>query len=449
MSKQKRKVSLDDYVSCWNYFQRAIQNNRFMKNQDNILRAKATHAFSELNADASDEESVQPLQLWIDNFVDSATWGRCYRALNQKKYLVENNHRTITISNEAYEALKIVSGQKNLSLSQAILDVCAFRGLASRPPSTKNSVDENGKSSNAPLETSAITSLNIDQSKIIPPDSLVKPATEISSNVISLFGERLFESLDEDLDHAFDYDDFDEVPEWPRKPENYDFRKNESYKKYRKYIERLTIKTPDEKLLDYFSKTINYYLTEDNCHQIGPQLLSIRQDLLKQGLFTTEFNPDSFAISKGFNVSDLSMDGYADELLYLLGFIFGCTTKSITSGNREPEVFAGHPNHIQIAYKTYNYLDAFLKDEVERFSASCHKNTKRKNRRTKAKWHGNKLVSTMLNNIIDDEESYMLLPQTEYEKLSQHVYNKVHIYFDENEPIGGWWDPKKHPFEYR
>lgn len=438
MSKQKRKVSLDDYLPCYHYFQRAIQTNRFMKNKDNNLRTEATHAFSELKNDSPNDESVQMLQLWIDSFVDSASWGRCYRALNQKKYLEANNHRTITISNEAYEALKIVSDQKNLSLSHAIMDVCV---LAEKFM---------GDLSNKPFEANTVSSINIKPPRMNPTSNLNSPATEKSCNVISLFGEECFESLDDEWEDEHErYDDIEEVREWPRKPENYDFRKNESYKKYRKYIERLTIKTPDENLLDYFSKTINDYLTEENCHQIGQQLLSIRQELLAKGLFSIEFNADSCAITKGFNVLDMSMNGYADELIYLLGYIFGCTTESITAGNRRPLVFVGHPNHIQIAYKTYHYLDAFLKDEEEQFVASCHKNTKRKNRRTKAKWHASKLVGTMLNSIIDDDETYMLLPQREYEKLTKHAYEKIHVYFDENEPIGGWWDPKKHPFEYR
>ncbi|WP_187290309.1 hypothetical protein [Legionella pneumophila] len=45
-----------------------------------------------------------------------------------------------------------------------------------------------------------------------------------------------------------------------------------------------------------------------------------------------------------------------------------------------------------------------------------------------------------------EEEDYMLLPQSEYEQLSQYSFKKVHEYFDENEPLGGWWDPKKQPF---
>lgn len=249
-----------------------------------------------------------------------------------------------------------------------------------------------------------------------------------------------------ELDPAFGSIFFDEPPEWPRKPEGYDFRKNESYKKYRKRIDSLTIKKPDEELLSYFDKTINYYLTENNCHQIGSHLLSIRKELLERNLLTTEFNPDFFAISKGFNAPNLSMDDYADELLYLLGYIFGCTTETITAGNRQPLVFVGHPNHIQLAHKTYNYLDAFLSEEVKSFASRCHKNTKKKNRTARAKWHGCSLVGAMLNSIIDDEEKYMLLPSQEYEKLSQYAHKKVFEYFDENEPIGGWWDPKKHPY---
>lgn len=204
------------------------------------------------------------------------------------------------------------------------------------------------------------------------------------------------------------------------KPEGYDFRTNASYTKYRKHIERLTIKKPDEELLNYFNITINYYLTEDNCHQIGPHLFLIRQELLNQKLFSTEFNPELFAISKEFNLPNLTMDDYADELIFLLGYIFGCTTQSITAGNRQTTVFVGHPNHVQLAYKTFHYLDAFLNDEVKSFAARCHKNTKRKNRTTRAKGHGCHLVGETLNSIIDDEEDYMLLPQSEYEQLSQY-----------------------------
>ncbi|HBD7253171.1 TPA: hypothetical protein KKX04_002709 [Legionella pneumophila] len=439
MANKKRKVSLDDYVSCYHYFERAIQNNRFMSEEtNNSIRTQAIQAFAELKNTAHDEETVRLFQLWLDEFIDHQTFSRCYRALNQKKYLVEKTLRTITISDEAYNAIKDLAHQNNISLSQVIIDGCTL-------------LQDNDNESIRPLinilNTATLTPSNINPKPIDSQNSVMTPVTLGNTNVISLFGDELIESSDEEeSDSEFDFFDFDEVREWPRKPEGYDFRTNESYKKYRKYIERLTIKKPDEELLDTFNKTINYYLTKDNCHQIGPHLLSIRQELLNQKLFSQKFNPELFEISKGFNVGNLTMDDYADELIFLLGYIFGCTTQSITAGNRQPTVFAGHPNHVQLAYKTFHYLDAFLNDEVKSFAARCHKNTKRKNRTTRAKWHGCHLVGVMLNSIIDDEEDYMLLPQSEYEQLSKYSFNKVHEYFDENEPIGGWWDPKKHPF---
>lgn len=428
MANKKRKVSLDDYVACYHYFSRAIQNNRFMVNEENNeVKAQAIDAFAQLKDTAHEEQTLHLFQLWLDEFVDSQAFGRCYRALNQKKYLVAKTLRTITISDEAYGALKNLAQVHHANFSQLIITGC-------------NLLQENPEPSIEPLNGNPTPKGSC---------TLAPLVTQEKTNVISLFGEELSKPFfsEEESDSEFNsfYDDED-LREWPRKPEGYDFRTNESYKKYRKHMERLTIKKTDDELLNYFNKTINYYLTKDNCHQIGPQLLSIREELIKQQLFSTQFNPELFAISKGFSVGHLTMDDYADELIFLLGYIFGCTTPSITAGNRQPTVFAGHPNHVQLAYKTYHYLDAFLNDEVKSFAAHCHKNTKRKNRNARAKWHGCQLVGTMLNSILDDEEKYMLLPPEEHEKLSQYSFKKVHEYFDENEPIGGWWDPKKHPF---
>ncbi|PJE06883.1 hypothetical protein [Legionella sp.] len=439
MANKKRKVSLDDYVSCYHYFERAIQNNRFMSEEtNNSVRIQAIQAFAELKNTAGDNETVHLFQLWLDEFVDSQAFSRCYRALNQKKYLVEKTLRTVTISDDAYNVLKDLAHKKNISFSQVIINGCTL---------LQDHDNESIRPLINTLNTATLKPLNITPKPTGSQSSVMTPVTPGNTNVISLFSDELIESSDEEeSDSEFDLFDFEEVREWPRKPEGYDFRTNDSYKKYRKYIERLTIKKPDEELLDTFNKTINYYLTEDNCHQIGQHLLSIRQELLNKKLFSQKFNPELFAISKGFNVGNLTMDDYADELIFLLGYIFGCTTQSITAGNRQPTVFAGHPNHVQLAYKTFHYLDAFLNDEVKSFAARCHKNTKRKNRATRAKWHGCHLVGVMLNSIIDDEEDYMLLPQSEYEQLSKYSFNKVHEYFDENEPIGGWWDPKKHPF---
>ncbi|MFO8785464.1 hypothetical protein SDB96_15525 [Legionella pneumophila serogroup 1] len=424
MANKKRKVSLDDYVPCYCYFERAIQNNRFMVNETNIsLKGQAIQAFGLLKHWPENEEAVHLFQLWIDEYIDHQNFSRCYRALNQKKYLVDKTLRTITISNEAYNALKNLAHQKNVSLSQMIIEGCT---------ASQNSTNESIKLLTNTTNIETLIPLNINPQIAVPQDLTDAECMKGNTNVISLFGD------EQESDTEIDFFDFDDIREWPRKPEGYDFRTNESYKNYRKHIERLTIKkADDEELIGYFSKTINYYLTEDNCHQIGPHLLSIREELLNLKLFSKTFNRELFAISKGFNLPHLTMDDYADELLFLLGYIFGCTTASITAGNRKPTVFAGHLNHVQLAYKTFHYLDAFLNDEVKSFAARCHKNTKRKNRTMRAKWHGCHLVGVMLNSIIDDEEHYMLLPQSEYEQLSQYSFKKVHEYFDENEPLGG------------
>ena len=120
MANKKRNVSRDDYIACYHYFERAIQNNRFMSDEtNNSVRVQAVQAFAELKSTAEDEETVHLFQLWLDEFVDSKTFSRCYRALNQKKYLRENTLRTITISDEAYSALKDLAHQNHVSLSVA------------------------------------------------------------------------------------------------------------------------------------------------------------------------------------------------------------------------------------------------------------------------------------------------------------------------------------------
>ncbi|MDP3705948.1 MAG: hypothetical protein Q8R24_08580 [Legionellaceae bacterium] len=236
-------------MPCYQYFHRAMQNNRFMKgDQYNTVRAQAIMSFAKLKNNAHDEECVHLLQLWLDDFVDSETWSRCYRALNQKKYLVENNQRTITISDEAYNTLKDLANKKNISLSQLIIDGCTF---------LQSSDEESTKPSGKVLDVGALRPLNISSTPSAL-SGLDMSVTSGRTNVISLFGEELIEPPDEEeLDPELDSFYFGEVREWPRKPEGYDFRTNESYKKYRKYIERITVKQ-DEELLGYFNKTSNH-----------------------------------------------------------------------------------------------------------------------------------------------------------------------------------------------
>jgi hypothetical protein len=187
MANKKRKVSLDDYVSCYHYFERAIQNNRFMSEEtNNSVRIKAIQAFSELKKTAHDEETVHLFQLWLDEFVDAQVFSRCYRALNQKKYLVEKTLRTITISDEAYNALKDLAHQKNISLSQAIVDGCTLLR------------DKNNESIRPSINTITLKPGNINPKPIASQSSVITPITLGNTNVISLFGDALDESSDEE-----------------------------------------------------------------------------------------------------------------------------------------------------------------------------------------------------------------------------------------------------------
>lgn len=213
MSNQKRKVSLDDYILCYQYFHRAIQNNRFMKGaQYEEGRNKAILAFYEIQADSPTDEAMHDFQLWLDDFVDVATWGRCYRALNQKKHLITNNKRTITVSDEAYSALKNSADQKNVSLSQALIELCA---------GSQSGVDNS--SSNRLLNLIDLKPLNTALLKTNLFHHVPTPVAEKDSNVISLFGEEVVESSDEDLESDLEFSFFDDVREWPRKPQGWFF----------------------------------------------------------------------------------------------------------------------------------------------------------------------------------------------------------------------------------
>ncbi|MBA2655560.1 MAG: hypothetical protein H0U70_01075, partial [Tatlockia sp.] len=259
MVNQKRKVSQHDFLDCYAYFQRAIQNDRFMKDSlhDEIggLRENAIRLFADISLE--EEGAIGELQRWIDAFIDSESWSRCYRALNQKKYLAKESHQTINLTKEAYRSLKAFATSKKLNFSEAIIALLAIKELSANDPAQR--LQKPGKPA----------SLNDPVSSRAP-----------SSNVIALFKADLPVSQPSEVLLSESEPDgfyFDEEVHWPRKPENYDFRQNESYKKYKQRIKALTIKKPDEDLLAYFNNTLNYYLKEDNCQAVGEQLLLIRQ----------------------------------------------------------------------------------------------------------------------------------------------------------------------------
>ncbi|MBA2655445.1 MAG: hypothetical protein H0U70_00475, partial [Tatlockia sp.] len=56
-------------------------------------------------------------------------------------------------------------------------------------------------------------------------------------------------------------------------------------------------------------------------------------------------------------------------------------------------------------------------------------------------------VSLMLNSISEEDE-HKLLSSEEEDKLSQYTDNRVGLYFDENEPLGGWYNEKNDLFRW-
>lgn len=421
MPNHKRKVSHIDCFEVYSYFQRAIQNGRLInQNEDELFQTRAIKSFSEIRMEIMNDETVKRLQDWIDEFVDSKTWGRCGRLLNQKKYLAKNTFHAVNLTLQAYEALKDFTENQKKNLSDAIILLLeAYEALE-----TSTEKQKTGNS----LEVFA------------------KDSAHIGNNVVSLFKDSpptpTMQEEEEELDSSLDSEFWDLVPEYPKKPYGYDFKKNESYKRYRKRIKEWTVKEINEDLLMYFDKrfTFNYYLTPETADRIGGDMLELREQLLEEKYFSKQFLVNDFGISKAISLPKHQLDAYADDLMFYIGLIFGCHAVDITSGNRTPSVFAGNKNHVQIAYKTFNYLNAFLSEEMDNFLQKCHKNTKKKNRYQRAGWHCDSLVSKMINNILDDDENYKCYSNAEEEALSQYIHLRVDLYFDENEPIGGWRD---------
>ena len=147
---------------------------------NNSVRIQAIQAFAELKSTAEDEETVRLFQLWLDEFVDSQSFSRCYRALNQKKYLIEKTLRTITISDEAYNALKDLAHQKNVSLSQVIIDGCTV---------LQNKNNESIRPLINTLNTATLTPGNINPKPTGSSIPVITPVTLSNTNVISFAAE--------------------------------------------------------------------------------------------------------------------------------------------------------------------------------------------------------------------------------------------------------------------
>ena len=392
MVNLKRKVSHSDFLDCYNYFDRSIRNNRFMneiERQD--TRVNAIESFSKIKTNEASDINVLSLQLWVDQFVDPEAWSKCYRNLNQKKYLAQSNNRSIQVTESAHSALKSYATNNHLTLSEAIVSLL--------------------ETSNQSHKSLASTELNKKHDFNLVFEESVKRGHEYIQSLIQ----------SKDLNSK-------------KKSTDDESRENKCYREYRDRIKRLTIKKPDETVLEYFEryfeKPLGYYLMNDNIIHVSQHLFNLRQQLLNDNLLLNEFIPSDFSISKTLIIPQHSMDGFGEELCYVLSHIFGCDTTHITSGSKEPLVFTGNTKHVQLAYKTFNYISAYLREEEEAAFNNCHKNMKRTNRYSTAGWHCTTLLHKMFPNNLDDEINFKLLPETEEKKLVEHTLFKVGLHYD-------------------
>lgn len=426
MANKKRKVSQDDFLACHAYFHRIIREPSFKSQEgEAAIRDEAIALFLEIPSHDPNEKSIHALQSWIDRFIDAKTWSRCYRVLNQKKYLAKSNLATLQINKETYVALKSFATENQLSFSQAITDLLAI--------------------ANEPFMNTLPSSEQVKQ-EVTAIDS---PGT---NNVVALFKTdrpSLSDTIDEDEEEGDDDDDFNPFDHWfmdgrhlqqPKKPEGYDFKKNDSYKKYRKRIDSLTLKEINPKITALVEEIFSSWPTptEHNARDIGTHLIKLKDRLLKEKYLVTTFQPNDFAISKTILLPEYQMTGFADDLMYYISLILGCHCAEITSGKREPSVFAGNRDHVIATYHVFHYLKDFLAVEAERFLNKCHKNMKKKNRYRKAGNHGNYLMYEILHEFFDEDKIYQLYSAEEEKLLSSYVDKHVGCYYDENMPIGGW-----------
>ena len=223
MANIKRKVSRSDFLDCYNYFDRAIRNNRFMTDVENHgARTIAMASFFKIQSNDISDANVLLLQAWMDQFVDAITASKCYITLNQKKYLTQNNSRNIQITDKAHATLKSYAEKNLVSLSEAIILLV--------------------EASNQSNESLGYINLSKKQNFELIFEESVRRGDEYIRSLI----------------HSKDKSEI-------KKSSDDEFNDNKGYKEYRDRIKRLTIKKTNETLLEYFEKyfekPLSYYLS--------------------------------------------------------------------------------------------------------------------------------------------------------------------------------------------
>lgn len=130
MPRPKKGVTLDNMFLVYQYFSRAIEDNRLWNEEEGTDEiVQATNAFSSLPIKEAiqTEETVekmdairQVLQLWVDKYVPPKKWHRCLKTLRQRKSRKRLRLHHLDLNQEAYRCIKELAGRFDLSLADTI-----------------------------------------------------------------------------------------------------------------------------------------------------------------------------------------------------------------------------------------------------------------------------------------------------------------------------------------
>lgn len=120
---KKRKVSSNDCLQCYDYFKRAIIENRLFSEKTDHRHQSAVKDFWMININGEISDCIESLQAWINLYVDEVAWKKCYRAINQKNYTAKRNTKSVVISVDAYQVLQELNDKTNKSFSELIISL--------------------------------------------------------------------------------------------------------------------------------------------------------------------------------------------------------------------------------------------------------------------------------------------------------------------------------------
>lgn len=365
MANTKRKISHTDYMHCYQYFKRAIQTGRIFTNTEHsLISDKAKHEFSLLICQDNDNSCLQALQNWIDQFIDQKTWGRCYRAANQKRYLDEHQNRTINISDNAHGKLKTYAQSYNLSLSQAIINLI------------DNDIVSNSKE----------------------PYQLTLDACADYRGITS---DALLEKLINSERRSIEYDKE---------------RAEELLKKTDK--ESKLYKINDRKISKLFKTHLDHLSRIYDPRDIYSDVTDFLEVIVKDSIISGEVDKDKIVHSESIKVMRSNYFDYASTIASFVASITGTLDVFLTRQLFKTEhnmVFVGMPINLEVAVRLYKIMVRQAGAEKSDFLKTLSKRMKAKNRSSRASDHMDNWASPFDCLCRDDElytdNSYNLLCQ--------------------------------------